>query len=638
MAPLIPSAKVTLSYPLYACDFDPIDSSKLVVGGGGGAGRSGVGNRITLLDTSKPTDIKEAGEIDLSKEEDNVTSLGVGIRHGQSTIVYAGVNSSPKDMAAGMNEHFRAFGIEQATLEKEKPGTGVSHSHKISELTRNSLFTSSPADKETYQRILRLSRPYPGEPQLGAIATGFAKKSNIVIFNTPSSLLSPPIKRGTIDLDKEAEDMDFIQTGENEVLFAYCDNHRVYTKKFGAKAANDEPNCVYITPGSESTEKPTVPSFRAMRFLTPEFLLMLTNIHGQSGVVLQILRLPSEGAGQARIAQSKRLPSDLSKATGLTVCNLTPPLTASAKQEYSQFVIALAGHDISIRLFKVDLQVEGNINLVTGIKPFRVLKHVHPLQITGIAFSQFTPPAHPVTASTPPQYLKLASVSVGNTVVVHTLPLFPVPLSVKRGQSTTPRYVVALPSEKALFGFGVVLSILVVLLGAILTQSVLEIRGGVAPYLGATNYIPAHWQEAIGKPYVVPSDYTHQLQTTIADADLLPSTAPTGESNLPPSGAQPDTLLLSDWFQKTKDDAAQGVIFLDSKADDLKAHLLPPPENPDSLPKGSKSWDDLKHEEKEGWKRKLKDAGHWAEEMGETIFKGVIFGELAGVVGAAVHG
>lgn len=46
MAPLILSAKVTLSYPLCACDFDPVDSTRLVVGGGGGAGRSGVGNKI----------------------------------------------------------------------------------------------------------------------------------------------------------------------------------------------------------------------------------------------------------------------------------------------------------------------------------------------------------------------------------------------------------------------------------------------------------------------------------------------------------------------------------------------------------------------------------------------------------------
>jgi hypothetical protein len=40
------SAKATLSYPLYACDFDPKDATRLVVGGGGGAGKSGVGNKI----------------------------------------------------------------------------------------------------------------------------------------------------------------------------------------------------------------------------------------------------------------------------------------------------------------------------------------------------------------------------------------------------------------------------------------------------------------------------------------------------------------------------------------------------------------------------------------------------------------
>lgn len=46
MAPTIPSAKLTLSCPLFAADFDPRNSDYLLVGGGGGEGRSGVGNRI----------------------------------------------------------------------------------------------------------------------------------------------------------------------------------------------------------------------------------------------------------------------------------------------------------------------------------------------------------------------------------------------------------------------------------------------------------------------------------------------------------------------------------------------------------------------------------------------------------------
>lgn len=46
MASSARTAKVTLSYPLYAVDFDPDDDRRLIVGGGGGEGRSGVGNKI----------------------------------------------------------------------------------------------------------------------------------------------------------------------------------------------------------------------------------------------------------------------------------------------------------------------------------------------------------------------------------------------------------------------------------------------------------------------------------------------------------------------------------------------------------------------------------------------------------------
>lgn len=39
-------AAVALDYPIYACEFDPTDSGKLIVGGGGGPSRTGVGNKI----------------------------------------------------------------------------------------------------------------------------------------------------------------------------------------------------------------------------------------------------------------------------------------------------------------------------------------------------------------------------------------------------------------------------------------------------------------------------------------------------------------------------------------------------------------------------------------------------------------
>jgi len=40
--------KTTLSYPVYTVDFDPYNRGYLVVAGGGGEGRSGVGNKIVM--------------------------------------------------------------------------------------------------------------------------------------------------------------------------------------------------------------------------------------------------------------------------------------------------------------------------------------------------------------------------------------------------------------------------------------------------------------------------------------------------------------------------------------------------------------------------------------------------------------
>jgi hypothetical protein len=552
--------------------------------------------------------------------------------------VFAGVNSSPKDVAAGKNLHFRVFGTEiPAATPKGKKGKGKAKAVEektakinISEISRAGLFHGK--EKDVYQRLLRLSKPYPNLPQLGAVATGLAKNSEIVLFDTDTKDSSPRA-RGGVQSNKEAVDVDFMQTGEDEYLFAYCDLHDIYVKKISSTMDDEMPNLIYETPGSKMREKVTVPSFRAMRWLTKELLLMCTNIHGNSGVVLQILRLPKDYKGQCRVAQSIRLSSRLTKATGMAVANLTPPVSPSAPQDYTQFVIAVAGQDFSISLFKVDLQVQSGVSLVTPIKPFRTFNAVHPFTITSLTFSNFTPPAHPITASTPPQYLKLASVSVNNTVVVHTLPLFPVPLSVKRGQSRTPRYVVALPSTKAAFGMGVIVSIVAILLGATFIQSLLEIRGGVPIKINARDYVPLRIQELVGRPYEFPAGYLKSTTTTTADVH------PTGYNHklgVPTDPEDGSALRLPKFFEQIKSNPDDVFVITHHEGEDVVKATKHDEEA--HGPHGGKDWDELHHEQKEGWKRKLKDAGYWAEDMGETLLKGVIFGELAGAVGQAVGG
>lgn len=580
-----------------------------------------------MLDTSKSTELVEVGEADLSKDEDNVTSLAVGQRKGRATLVYAGVNSSPQDVGKGKNAHFRVFGIEPSGGSKGKgKGKGKAvveekpTAYIVAEMGRSTLFQSK--EKDIYQRIIRLSKPYPHQAQLGAVCTGLAKTtSEIVLFDT--SAVAPPNSRGGVQSNREAVDVDFIQTGDNEYLFAYCDVHDVYVKKVASKMDAEEPELVYSTPASRAAEKPAVPSFRAMRWLTKDLLLMLTNIHSDGGVVLQILRLPAGGKGECRIAQSLRLSGRITKATGMAVANLTPPLTPSSPQDYTQFVIAVAGRDISLSLFKVDLQVEGKISLVTKIKAFKTFKNAHPMQITSLAFSNFVPPTHPVTASTPPQYLKLASVGVSNTVVVHTLPLFPVPLSVKRGQSKTPRYVVALPSTKAVFGGTVILSIIGVLIASIFIQGILEIRGGVPVYLNARNHLPVIWQEALGRPYEFPPGY-NTLTSSIPH--------PSGGSEDEYDEDSGSALRLPAFFAKLKQGSSEGVYVLKEGPGGVRVAM----HDKKKGPHGGVKWEALSREQKEKWKGKLKDAGHWAEGMGETVLKGVVFGEIAGAVGHAV--
>lgn len=528
--------------------------------------------------------------------------------------MFAGVNASPAAVSKGQNAHFRVLSIEKE---------GQAAVESISEHSRSSLFQGR--EKDAYQRITRLSKPYTNQPQLGAIATGLAKKSEIVIFDT--SVTSRPISRGAITDIKEAEDVDFIQIGDREYIFAYCDEHDIYIKKIASDDDAEAPECVYITPATRGSEKPTTPKFRAMRFLSKEFLIMLTNIHGNGGVVLQIFRLPPSGKGQCRLAQSLRLPSRITKATGMEVCNLTPPTTPSEPQGYTQFVIAVAGHDISLNLFKVDYQSLAGISVVSAIKPFRTFRNVHPLQITSLAFSNFTPPAQPITANTPSQHLKLASVGVANTVVVHTLPLFPVPLSMKRGQSTTPRYVIALPSSAAALGMGFLVSVLGIALVAMFIQGILEIRGSSPVYLQTRHYVPIVWQQALGRPY----EYEYAKQGTIETETIKMQkrrpTKPLARAMGKSSGGE--GFSADDLALKEQDKLVQNL------KDAGKWSEIP--EDVQKKNKG-KTWDELGHEEKEHWKKALKEAGNWAEDLPENVFKGIVFGELGGAVGRAVAG
>ncbi|KAI1757780.1 hypothetical protein F4782DRAFT_537266 [Xylaria castorea] len=604
MVKQISSASIQLTYPLYCCDF--ADPDHLVVAGGGGPGRNGVGNKITLLDTSDATQLTEVTELELSSKEDNVMSLvvvGPQKDNPDTTTVLAGVNSSPADVSKGQNKHLRALTISQPGKSAKTGGV------KISEVARDALFVHK--DKDTYQRILRLSPTHEGltnSPRLGAAVTGLSKQPQIALFDVLSTN-SPRWKtRGRLETSVEAMDLDVIQTGPDTYQLAYCDDYDVFTVEV-SKAEVSEPRCVYtIEPDlGESTKA----SFKSLRYLTTGFLITVVNNPRSRGVALHGLRLPKNDDENARLAIRAKLPSSVSKATSLAVRNLSPVASPSDNQGEAQFVIAVAGNDSSISLYTLEHKSAFDSDILCDLAPFQVIKSVHPSSITNLAISTFAPPEGSKKSSSE-LCVKLASVSVGCSTVVHNIPIkkhVDGSASTKTGGlSKASRYIIALKSRGESPALTITLVSVAFLILLLVGQVVVEATGLSEPIIGARRFLPASWTVPIRK---VPRDKEAVIQQNTIE-NLL--------SNINAHHSQQIVVKHNDLEAVGLD----GLPALHVDVHDEEAH------GP------ATSWENLEKKDQDLWKERLKNSGQWMEEMGESIFKGVLFGEIGGAIGNIV--
>ncbi|UPK89778.1 hypothetical protein LCI18_000713 [Fusarium solani-melongenae] len=596
MVPPFPRASIELDYPLYAVDFDPEDSTRLVVGGGGGAGRSGVGNKITVLETLSQQELRIAGEIDLSRDEDSVMSLAVGPHKGKTTYLYAGVNSSHDSIAKGKNEHLRTLAIEQSKA-RAAAGTKIPDSN-ISELSRAALFENPDADM--YQRLLRVAGP------VGAAATAMGKEHQLAVFEASGAATK---LRGVLELPKEAEDLDVVQTGDNEFQVAYCYKYELYLVKIGAKESSD-PELVYTMPDDHGER----PVFRSIRYLSPNFLVAAANLPKRSGVVIQGYRLPYAGHKGARLAANARIPRKIS-ATALAVANLSPPVSPGAPVGEAQFIIAVAGHDSSLSLYTVDVTTGASIEILSKLWPLYTLKDVHGTDnITGLAFSTFVVPKTHIRQ----QFIKLASISLQKTVAVHSIPLRKhvdkAPRN-KKGPPRPTRYVTAMKSRGPSFRPVAIALAIIVLILAVIGQSILEVYGINRPILHAEKFLPS-WHGTLRDPEHPPAAFlADDFLAKLAGRDALKTEA--GETLVVYEGEAPPVTAEGD----------------DNSVPKLQLDVHEP-----SVHGPGKKWEELGEKQKEAWKARLKEAGAWTQGMGENVFKGILFGELAGAVGRAVGG
>ncbi|KAL9577056.1 MAG: hypothetical protein Q9212_006616, partial [Teloschistes hypoglaucus] len=551
MAPAVAAAKLTLSYPLYASDFDPQNSSFLLVGGGGGQGRTGIGNKIviflpsplrphrltlsqTLINTSRKQTLSEVVDIDLSKDEDSVTSLAVASSTPSSVTAFAGINSSEKDQAAGKNEHLRSFRLEYPPKRRpendaEKGGLVEEYKGQTAPLGRASLFTPSTAiRKETYQRITRLSRPCKvNGGQLGAIATGLAPEGEIVLFDAKTNGPMGPWVEARLSMGKgqEAADVDIIGHDDAQDVppgtfsVAYSTDYEVHAFKMTLKQNKAPvPQSAFEEPHPDAFASTKDRSkFRSLRFLSPSLLLLLQNRPKRSGSDLLLLELSS--SYQARIIGTKRLHKGINSATALSVTDLA----SSKPSQSTQHIIAVAGQDTSISILTLEHRYEPPFKS-PKFRLHTLLRAVHPLQITSLSFSTFSPP-QTSQKDTPPQYIKFASTSVANTVVLHTLPLTPYPPPSQK--SSKQRYVLTSPgrSDAAQMTFSIIVSALVIALGAFLLQAFTEIRGGSPEYLGAKGWLSQRVHDYIAVPYILENGTSIAPNTRSSMSDRASSTS-----------------------------------------------------------------------------------------------------------------
>lgn len=526
-----------------------------------------------------------------------------------------------------------------------------------------------------------------------------------------------PKVRGRLDLSRDVADLDVIQTGAEQYQLAYCTDHELFlfnvsTKGSSAAAAlaskrrnssgggttgtstalstavaaataataavSEEPYLAYEITTDVATGRTTRPTFRSIRYVTPRFILAVCNLPKRTGAFLLGLRLPDlpsavDGSGdQARIAINVNLPNAVTQATGLALRNLTPPVAPGTRQSNgTQFVVAVAGGGAnnSLSLYTLEYQSDGGrTELLANLHPFRILKEVHELPMTSIALSHFHAPTSPSSASSTAaiHYLRLASVSVKNTVVVHSIPLRKLPSSSATAPSTAaaaaaaaalnpPRYVVALkshaPSGKGLVAFAVILLTVAMLIA----QGLLEILGMSQPYLGARDIVPITWLHPLPSMYAAGDRLTLANAAAAAAANEIvvevpaavvdkekTATAAASESH-DDFGAIPELHPVAAFLSSTGGAAAaqaqdetsgQQVLFM--RGEDVD-HTIEVVTHDEAEHGPAVAWDDLDAAQQATWRKRLANAGHWTEAMGETILRGVLFGELAGVAGAMVR-
>ncbi|KZT20765.1 WD40 repeat-like protein [Neolentinus lepideus HHB14362 ss-1] len=167
------------AFPVYSAAF--VGYNELVLGGGGGATRSGIKNKLRLYRVENEKSMELLDEYELGKDEDVPMSMAA---HPKTKAIVSGINSANERMLRGENENCRMFSVKDKKFNLE-----------------SAKGTIPPGDAEDYQR-----------------ATSFSEDGNFVAVagqHDLSVLSYPSMSRAAKDIhvgDDEIYDVSFSKT------------------------------------------------------------------------------------------------------------------------------------------------------------------------------------------------------------------------------------------------------------------------------------------------------------------------------------------------------------------------------------------------------------------------------------------
>ncbi|KAJ6629148.1 WD40-repeat-containing domain protein [Mycena sp. CBHHK59/15] len=180
------------AFPVYSSSF--LSPSHLVLGGGGGASRTGIKNKLRVYDVGENRSITLIDELELERGEDAPMSMAT---HPEASTLACGVNSPEEQLIKGANENCRLYSFKE---------------QKLSLLRTHGTLISG--DLEDFQKVTVLS---PDSKFLAAAGT-----KSLQLLSFPS--LAPAAL--AIKTEKEIYDVTF---SKNTLVVATTENLLVYT-------------------------------------------------------------------------------------------------------------------------------------------------------------------------------------------------------------------------------------------------------------------------------------------------------------------------------------------------------------------------------------------------------------------------